>query len=213
MEGMQTQSQQAVTEEYLGEHRLWMAVIVRAVEDWRSGTLRVRRDAQNFLFEDDKDFNRVCDGAGLEPSSLRARLLKIGRRIAMKGSWANPIAAYVGSVRQQTGRLLRSIKRTKVLCRPPVGPQERKPFPNEFTPASSTLKFSCACPMLRRLLWPSTAPPFRGGSVTHVSGTMCHLRLRPLKWLAGFAFFSPTRDSTRVRFRLSSPSVGLWAWA
>jgi hypothetical protein len=89
----QNQAQQAITEEYIGEHRLWMAVIVGAVEDWRSGTLRARREAQQFLFEDDKDFNRVCAGAGLEPSSLRARLLKISRRIAMKGSWVNPIAA------------------------------------------------------------------------------------------------------------------------
>lgn len=97
MEGtVRKQTQQAVTEEYIGDHRLWLAVIVRAVEDWRSGTLRVRREAQKFLFEDDKDFNRVCAGAGLEPSSLRASLLKIGHRIAMKGSWANPIAAREG---------------------------------------------------------------------------------------------------------------------
>jgi hypothetical protein len=93
MEEMQKQSQLVITEDYIGEHRLWMAVIVRAVEDWRSGTLRARQEAQNFLFEDDKDFNRVCDGAGLEPSSLRAGLLQSRRRIAMKGSRASPVAA------------------------------------------------------------------------------------------------------------------------
>jgi hypothetical protein len=76
-----------------GEHRLWTAVILRAVEDWRNGTLRAKRTAQQFLFENDKDFTRVCEAAGLEPGSLRVKLLKIGNRVHIEGPWKQPLAA------------------------------------------------------------------------------------------------------------------------
>ena len=76
-----------MTEELIGERRLWTAVVVMAVEDWRNGTLRSRREAQQFLFENDKDFNAVCASAGLDPSNLRAKLLKIGHRVEMGNSW------------------------------------------------------------------------------------------------------------------------------
>jgi hypothetical protein len=84
-------SQEAVTEELIGERRLWTAVVVMAVEDWRNGSLRSRREAQRFLFDDDKDFTAVCASAGLEPSSLRAKLLKIGHRVEMQNSWRNEV--------------------------------------------------------------------------------------------------------------------------
>jgi len=94
MEGqVNVASQNEVTEESISERRLWTAVLVMAVEDWRAGTLRARRAAQQFLFEDDRDFGEVCAGAGLDPQSFRARLLKIGRRIEMHGPLAHPIAA------------------------------------------------------------------------------------------------------------------------
>jgi len=83
----------AVTEDLIGENRLWTAVIVKAVEDWRTGTLRARREAQKFLFEDHRDFNDVCASAGLEPTRLRSQLLRIGRKIEMEGSFFNPLAA------------------------------------------------------------------------------------------------------------------------
>ena len=86
-------SSDSVTEEFIGERRLWTAVIVNAVEEWRAGTLRARRAAQTFLFESDTDFNRACDGAGLDPGNLRSKLLKLGRRVEMEGSLAHPIAA------------------------------------------------------------------------------------------------------------------------
>lgn len=86
-------TQNAVTEDSIGENRLWTAVIVKAVEDWRMGTLRARREAQKFLFEDDRDFFQVCASAGLEPAVFRAKLLKVGRRIAMQGAPADPLAA------------------------------------------------------------------------------------------------------------------------
>lgn len=82
-----------VSEECIGEHRLWTAVITHAVEDWRTGTLRARREAQRFLFEDHKDFSSVCASAGLDPSSFRAQLLRLGHRIEMNGPWHRPLAA------------------------------------------------------------------------------------------------------------------------
>ncbi|MFY9691702.1 MAG: hypothetical protein WA369_08235 [Candidatus Acidiferrales bacterium] len=81
------------TEECIGERHLWIAVVTRALEDWRTGTLRERREAQRFLFDDDQDFGRVCAGAGFDPASLRAQLSKIGRRISMEGPWSRSMAA------------------------------------------------------------------------------------------------------------------------
>jgi hypothetical protein len=63
------------------ERRLWTAVLTLAIEDWRYGNLRKRREAERFLFEGKSDFNQVCSSAGLEPSDFRARLLKFGRRL------------------------------------------------------------------------------------------------------------------------------------
>ena len=90
---MRFSSEQEVTEASIGERRLWTAVLIQAVRDWRNGTLRARRDAQHFLFEDDAEFDRVCAGAGLEPGSLRSKLLKIGRKIHTEGPSPKPLAA------------------------------------------------------------------------------------------------------------------------
>jgi hypothetical protein len=75
-----------VTEDLIGENRLWTAVILNAIDDWRYGTLRARREAQTFLFEDHTDFENVCSRAGLDAESFRGKLLKIGRRIEMEGA-------------------------------------------------------------------------------------------------------------------------------
>ncbi len=94
MEGqVNLNSQLTVTEDSISERRLWTAVLVMAVEDWRSGTLRAKRAAQSFLFDEDFDFREVCAGAGLDPASFRSKLLKIGRRIEMQGPLSRPLAA------------------------------------------------------------------------------------------------------------------------
>jgi hypothetical protein len=67
-----------------------MAVIVTAIEDWRSGTLRARRDAQTFLFDGDSDFNEVCARAGLDAATFRGKLMRIGSRVEMEGLWICP---------------------------------------------------------------------------------------------------------------------------
>jgi len=86
-------STESISEEFIAERRLWMAVVANAVEDWRSGPLRVRRAAQHFLFEADDDFSRACAGAGLDPDNLRSKLLKVGRREEMCGSVTGRLAA------------------------------------------------------------------------------------------------------------------------
>ena len=85
--------QEGVTEACISERRLWTAVVVMAVEDWRNGSLRARREAQSFLFEDNADFQAVCASAGLDPATLRARLLKIGQRVHMHGPYFQRMAA------------------------------------------------------------------------------------------------------------------------
>ena len=82
-----------VTEESISASRLWIAVILNAVEDGRNGTLRACREAQEFLFENDEDFEMVCTAAGLDSYDFRARLLKIGHRVEMHTSFPLNFAA------------------------------------------------------------------------------------------------------------------------
>jgi hypothetical protein len=69
-------------EKPINEQRLWAAVLAQALEDWRGDRISLRRDAEQFLFEDQKDFDIVCARAGIDPSSLRARLQRMrGERV------------------------------------------------------------------------------------------------------------------------------------
>jgi hypothetical protein len=86
-------SNNSVTEEMISERRLWTAVLVNAVEDWRGGTLRARREAQSFLFNSDKDLEMVCSGAGLDWSDFRVRLLRIGNHVQLEGPLSYKFAA------------------------------------------------------------------------------------------------------------------------
>ena len=81
------------TEGIIGERRLWTAVLIQAVDDWRQGTLRKRREAQRFLFDDQANLSRVCAGAGLDPDRFSCKLLKIGDKVEMNNHWRPPLAA------------------------------------------------------------------------------------------------------------------------
>jgi len=59
---------------------LWRAVIATTVEEWVSGPLRRKREAEQFLFSDNQDYQTVCFSAGINPQNLRARLEKIRSR-------------------------------------------------------------------------------------------------------------------------------------
>lgn len=64
------------------EVRLWQAVVVRVIQDWLNGPLRQKRQAERYLFDDNADFARVCESAGLNADDLRTRLTKFrGRRL------------------------------------------------------------------------------------------------------------------------------------
>ena len=62
------------------EYKLWRAVLATTVEDWLSGRLRSRRDAEVFLFQDQTDFPTVCHAAGVDPSTFRSRLLRFKKQ-------------------------------------------------------------------------------------------------------------------------------------
>ena len=60
--------------------KLWRAVIARTLEEWVCGPLTRRRKAEQFLFDDNKDFRAVCFSAGINPGHLRKRLESIRAR-------------------------------------------------------------------------------------------------------------------------------------
>ena len=66
--------------EETAEQKLWRAVIATTVEEWVSGPLRRKREAEQFLFNDNQDYQTVCFSAGINPQNLRARLEKIRSR-------------------------------------------------------------------------------------------------------------------------------------
>jgi hypothetical protein len=93
LENRATRTEGSPTEDCIAERRLWTAVLAAAVEEWRSGTLRERRAAQVFLFENNEDFDRVCSSAGIDPCGFRSSLLRIGKKIDMHGTWNHHMAA------------------------------------------------------------------------------------------------------------------------
>lgn len=78
------------TEAPVCEQSLWVAVLAQALEDWHGNRLRAKREAEEFLFEDQKDFEIVCAGAGIDPRSFRSQLsrLRTAQRLAPQSSMA-----------------------------------------------------------------------------------------------------------------------------
>ena len=62
------------------EHRLWSAVILNTVQEWLSGPLGLSQPAEQYLFNDEKDFPLVCECAGMDPGRLRSRLVRMRRQ-------------------------------------------------------------------------------------------------------------------------------------
>jgi hypothetical protein len=65
------------SQEALAEVRLWQAVIVNTVQDWISGPLRLKREAERYIFGQDSDFALVCQSAGMDVRRLRERLMRL----------------------------------------------------------------------------------------------------------------------------------------
>ena len=62
------------------EEKLWRAVIATTIREWIRGPLRVKREAERYLFNDEKDFPEVCSSAGINVNYLRSRLASIRAR-------------------------------------------------------------------------------------------------------------------------------------
>ena len=56
------------------EIRIWRAVIARTIQEWISGPLTRKREAERYLVDDNRDFRLVCGSAGIDSGELRARL-------------------------------------------------------------------------------------------------------------------------------------------
>ncbi len=67
----------------LAEARLWQAVILSTIQEWIHGPLRLKRQAEDYLFRDDADFPAVCQSAGMDVVRLRAKLSRLRLPSAM----------------------------------------------------------------------------------------------------------------------------------
>ncbi len=90
---MGSKNQEHISVDVTAEHRMWTAVLMQAVQEWRSNNLRASREAEKFLFDDEKDFATVCVGAGLNSSAFRAQLTRIRRKTASERFAWRPLAA------------------------------------------------------------------------------------------------------------------------
>jgi hypothetical protein len=59
---------------------LWRGVIARAIQDWLSRSLRPKREAERYLFENSAGLSLVCALAGIDISKLRTHLNKVRGR-------------------------------------------------------------------------------------------------------------------------------------
>jgi hypothetical protein len=50
---------------------LWRGVIARAIQDWLSKSLRPKREAERYLFENSVDLSLVCELAGINIERMR----------------------------------------------------------------------------------------------------------------------------------------------
>ena len=73
---MTTSMLQSERDDETPEQRMWKAVLASTVEEWISGPLRHSRIAEDYLFNNERDFRQVCESAGLNPEVFRARLLR-----------------------------------------------------------------------------------------------------------------------------------------
>ncbi len=59
---------------------LWRGVIARAIQDWLSKSLRPKREAERYLFENSADLSLVCASAEIDILKLRTGLKKVRGR-------------------------------------------------------------------------------------------------------------------------------------
>jgi hypothetical protein len=59
------------------ETRLWRGVIARTIQDWLSASLRGKREAEQYLFENSADLSLVCESAGINVEHMRTCLNRV----------------------------------------------------------------------------------------------------------------------------------------
>jgi hypothetical protein len=74
---MKTKDHIIGNEEKRMEMRLWQAVVLNTIQEWVSGPLRRKREAEDYLFKDQRDFLLVCQSAGLDAGRLRSKLARL----------------------------------------------------------------------------------------------------------------------------------------
>jgi hypothetical protein len=77
----------------ISHRKLWTAVLLQALEDWKGSNARRRSEAEKFFFESPEDFNVVCCGAGLVPDSVLIRLRRMKETAAPRRVFQWPLAA------------------------------------------------------------------------------------------------------------------------
>ena len=70
----------AAKQELTTETLLWRGVITRTIQDWLSGPMRLKREAERYLFENSADLSLVCQSAGIDVGQLRKCLNKVRGR-------------------------------------------------------------------------------------------------------------------------------------
>jgi hypothetical protein len=75
-------------QERFSDRGLWTAVLLQALEDWKSGNMRLKRAAEEFFFEDESDFAQVCRGAGLSPESVLGKLRAMKAAVAAQPAFS-----------------------------------------------------------------------------------------------------------------------------
>ncbi len=71
---------QATEQEKMMGTALWRGVIARAIQDWLSKSLRPKREAERYLFENSADLSLVCASAEIDILKLRTGLNKVRGR-------------------------------------------------------------------------------------------------------------------------------------
>ena len=74
---MITSTLQQDSYEESSEQRMWKTVLASTVEEWISGPLCKSRVAEDYLFNNERDFRQVCESAGLNPEYFRSRLQRL----------------------------------------------------------------------------------------------------------------------------------------
>ncbi len=80
---MSETAMRSASADVMSEKRLWQAVLLTTIQEWMWGPLRRKRQAEEYLFQDKKDFQTVCKSAGMDPDQLRTKLEKLRTRLVM----------------------------------------------------------------------------------------------------------------------------------